>query len=116
MAKIRIYEPQAISYGITIAVPITKPIVDSNVKNISYWENFFSRMRDNVDMSNRKMEYDRCRALLKWASTCNASLVIVKNSNDESGQNINFTFSFDNLDTMLDFSKNFKTEMNGSIL
>ena len=115
MAKIKIYEPQAVSYSIAIAVPISKPIVVFNDKNISDWEKIFITMRDNVDISNRKIEYDVCRAILRWASDCNAYMVIVENSDDKSGHNVNFTFSFDNLDTMLHFSKNIKTAISGSI-
>ena len=111
MEKIKIYEPQAVSYSITIAIPISKSIVVFNGKNISDWEKIFTTLIDNVDLSNRKLEYVRCIALLKWASDCNASLVNVANSDNESNKTVEFTFAFSNLDSMCSFEKDFKTRL-----
>lgn len=117
MAKIRIIEPKAVSYSITIEVPImTKPILVLATKNISYWENSFINLRDKTVVTAEKKDYDRCRATLKWASTCGASLVKVANCTDEFGKKIQFTFAFINLVDMCDFAQNLKSSVADSMM
>ena len=116
MAKIRIIEPKAVSYSITIAVPMSKPIVVFANKDIFHWEESFINLRDKAVVTAEKKDYDRCRATLKWASTCGASLVKVANCADAFGKTIEFTFAFADLAAMCDFDKNLKTSVAGSMM
>lgn len=116
MARIRIIEPKAVSYSITIAVPMSKPIVVFANKDIYNWETSFINLRDKTEVITEKKDYDRCRATLKWAATCGASLVKVANCDDAFGKTVEFTFAFADLDAMCDFNKNLKTSVAGSMM
>ena len=54
MAKIRIIEPKAVSYSITIAVPMSKPIVVFANKDIFHWEESFINLRDKTVVTAEK--------------------------------------------------------------
>ena len=100
-----ITEPTAISYGITIAVPMHSLYFDIVKNNIYECEKIVIEKRDETADLNEKQNFDRCRAVLQWAIACSASPEIAEHI---VGNTIDFSFSFDNFDDML----RFKEELN----
>jgi len=103
MAKIRIIEPKAVSFATTIAVPMHKSILIFANQDIVQWENTFIHCRDNAVNDADKRAFDRCRATIKWAHCCNASLEKVTNANDAYGKTVEFTFAFARLEYLSEF-------------
>lgn len=116
MAKIHIIEPKAKDFATTIAVPMHESIVTFANKDIYHWEDIFIGLRDNALNDTDKRDYDRCRATIKWAYTCNASLKKVTNSADDYGTTIEFTFSFFSLEDLNEFVNNLCANVSGSIM
>ncbi len=107
-----IIEPMAISYGIIIAVPIETFTFDFQ-RNIYECEKYVIEKRDKaVDMVEKKA-FDKCRVVLQWAIACSASL----NKAEFSIYNtIDFSFSFDDFDTMLKFKEELNTHIDNFMI
>lgn len=116
MAKIRIVEPKATSFATIIAVPMHRSIFIPATKDISQWENIFISLRDASTNDIDKRDLDRCRATIKWASCCDASLEKVSNFADAYGKNIEFAFAFASLDMLNEFVNNLRANVNGATM
>lgn len=116
MAKIRIIEPKAMSFATTIAVPMHRSIFIPATKEISQWENIFIGFRDTATNDIDKRDFDRCRATIKWASCCDASLEKVSNFADAYGKNVEFTFAFASIDRLNEFVNNLRPNVNGATM
>lgn len=105
MSRPKSTEPIAISFGISIAVPIhDTPLFFKDREaqhNIYKCEEYFITKRENADDPVEKKNFDRCRATLQWASACGASLV---NADTSLYHTVDFSFKFDSLETMLKFN------------
>lgn len=72
-------EKFSLSQPTTLIIKMNVPSVTDRIPaNIYEAENTFIRLRDKSLLQKTKQSYDCCRALLKWASTCGASLAEVK--------------------------------------
>ena len=116
MAKIHIIEPIAMSFATTIVVPIHKGILIPVNKDLYHLENTFMGLRDTALNDTDKRDYDRCRATIKWAYTCNASLEKVINSADAYGKTVEFTFAFSNLENLNEFVNNLHENVSGAMM
>lgn len=116
MAKIHIIEPKAKSFATTIAVPMHKSIVIFANKDIYHWENTFMGLRDTALNDTDKRDFDRCRATIKWAYSCNASLEKVTNSADAYGKTVEFTFAFSSFENFNEFVNNLRANVNGAMM
>ena len=117
MAKINIIEPKAKSFATTIAVPMHKSIgIVIFANNIYHWENTLMGLRDTALNDTDKRDYDRCRATIKWAYTCNASLEKVTNSADDYGKTVEFTFAFSSLENLNEFVNNLRANVSGAMM
>lgn len=115
MSGIRFLDPRAVSSSITISVPIYKPIcIFANI-DIHQWENIFIKLRDDTNEIEWKRDYDRCRATIKWAYTCGATLENVANLVDVDEYNVAFTFAFTHFKDMCEFYYNLTDSVNAYI-
>lgn len=101
MSRHEITEPMAVSFGITIAVPIEIFNFDTQ-RNIYECENYVIKKRDKAVDPIEKKTLDKCRAVIQWASACGASLVKAEKTIFKT---IECSFSFDSLEFMLKFNK-----------
>lgn len=112
MSRPKFTEPTAISFGITIAVPVEIFTFDVQ-RNIYECEEHVTKMRDNAVEQIEKKALDQCRAVLQWAIVCSASLKIAQYSIYNT---IEFSFLFDNFDTMLKFKEELNTRINNFMI
>lgn len=107
-----ITEPMAISFGITIAIPVK--IFTFNIQhNIYECEEYVIEKRDKAVDQVEKKALDKCRAVLQWAIACSASLKIAEYSIYKT---VDFSFSFDNFDVMLKFKEELNTRIDNFMI
>jgi len=117
MSRIRSLEPSPLYFTTTVAVPITKPIsLNITGLTIKKLEENFIKLRDNASSYYEKCGYNRCRATLKWAASCNGSLKEIANSTDLDWTIIQFTFSFSTLTELIEFTNNLKEHVRSSVM
>lgn len=98
MSNIKILSPKVEEYILVVSIPLESSIhIES--KNISDAEKFFISKVNKESNHDKKVEFDRARALLKWASCCNAHLVDIQNSNHR----LNVSLGFSSFESMIDF-------------
>lgn len=100
----------------TLSVPVTKPVVIYADMSITFQQERFIEYRDKAFIHDAKICFDRCRALLKWAETCNAELNSIKNVHTRRFDSLEFTFSFTGYDDMSAFMKDLYVSVNGATM
>lgn len=73
MAKM-VTSPKVEEYVLVVSIPFKKPILILGAQTVGDAEDLFVFARNMENDYHRKVEYDRARALLKWAGCCNAKL------------------------------------------
>ena len=109
----KITEPTAISFGITIAVPMHSLFFRTIKNDIYECEKNIINEREHTADANEKKNFDRCRAVVQWAIACGASLVTAEHTVFNT---IDFSFSFDNFDAMLKFKEEFSTRIDNFMI
>lgn len=99
--KNKVLSPVVERYTIEVSIYIERPVLIVKGWTIYDAEDYFIRQRDHEEKTQRKVELDRARALIKYASTCNAFLKEVRNA--ENDKKLIFTFAFHSLDSLLYF-------------
>ena len=100
------------SVKIDIEVPMHKSIIIFTDHTINQWETTFINLRDNEKNVNYKRNYDRCRALLKYAYSFWAEL---DNISNKSGKLV-FTFKFHSIEGLTNFEKDLYRAVNGATM
>ncbi len=85
-----------------VSIPMTNP--STTVHRIELAEKYFINLRDREVNADLKREYDRGRALVKYADTCGA--LILLSQYDLSEKRLNIIFTFDSFEGLLDFKNN----------
>lgn len=116
MTRIHIIEPKVVSFTTTITVPTHKCILIPGNNDIYHWETTFIHLRDNAINDTEKSNWDRCRATLKWAYCCNASLEKISNSKDAYGRTIEFTFAFTQIDQLIEFVNKLRMNVSSAMM
>lgn len=101
-----------ISATVTIEAPMHRPVILFKGRDIHQWEAIFIGLRDNEQSIAYKRNYDRCRALLKYAYSCWGDLKEVSNGNGS----IIFTFKFDSIDGLKTFEKDLQKAVEGATM
>ena len=83
-------------YAIIVSVPMSVRLITIKGQDIYEVEEAFRRKRDSANDSSRKTEFDRVRALLKYASTCGAQLDEIYNAHKKLVLSLCF-FSWEDL-------------------
>lgn len=94
-----------------VSIPMTDPNVVTN--HIELAEKYFINLRDREVTEAKKIEYDRGRALVKYASACGAMILHSQYDRDENRLCIIFTF--DTFEGLLDFKNNLALCVNGAM-
>lgn len=97
----RVSSSQIEEYSLVVSIPLEAPIMIVKNLDIIKAENFFISKRDKETDHEKKVEFDRARALLKWATCCNAHLVEMRN--DESNHKLKFSLGFDTRENLNHF-------------
>lgn len=104
--EIKIYEPKAEVISVTVSVPMhvqVSPLL-MNEKDIDRCEKAFIRLRDQQTKSiEKKRDYDRCRATIKWAKACSASIEKVTACKQRDSYYVKFVFSFISMEAVNEF-------------
>lgn len=72
-------------------------------KSILGYEKVFIALRDKTEDEESRYYYDRCRAILKWASTCGGELDNI----DFTDNNVIFYIKFMDFNSLTDFQKDY---------
>lgn len=98
MSNIKILSPKVDEYILVVSVPLESSIHVERW-NIIDAEKFFISKVKNESNHDKKVEFDRARALLKWASCYNSRLVDIHSSNHK----LKVSLGFSSLESMIDF-------------
>ena len=99
MSDIKILSPVVEQYALTVSIPMQTVIIFPKEQNIYEAEASFVAKRDRENDHAKKVEFDRARALLKYAYTCNAVL----NGIWYKDQKLKITLVFYTLESLIDF-------------
>ncbi len=107
MAGIKILSPMVEEYIIVVSIPFETPIihitrVNSKKQTVDEAEHYFITRRDNAGEYSQKVEFDRARALMKWASCSDARLVEMITKDKK----LKASFSFSSYENMMYFRDN----------
>ena len=73
MASIKILSPKIEKYVLVVSIPLELPIIIVKNQTIEEAEEFFISKRDKESNHAKQVEFDRARALLKWATQTTSS-------------------------------------------
>ena len=112
MANIKILLPQVEEYILVVSIPLESPTIIVKNQTISEAEQFFVTKRDNKSDHSKKVEFDRARALLKWAACCNATLVEMNNED----RKLKVSLGFSTLENMIEFRDSMAINVSGATM
>ena len=112
MAKIKVTSPKVEEVVIVVSLPLGRPILILGCTTIGDAESLFIYARDQEREQHMKIEYDRVRALLKWAGCCNAKLKEI----DYEDRKLFISFAFSSIAAMNGFYNNMVTNVSGATM
>ena len=112
MAHIKILSPKVEEFVLVVSIPLETPMVIICNQSIDDAELSFISKRDKESNHSKKVEYDRARALLKWANCCNARLVEMHNANHE----LKVYLGFATMEHMTTFHDSLAINVNGATM
>lgn len=96
-------------YIIVVSIPLEIPIDIVKKTTIDTAEKYFIAARDKTNNHNTKVELDRARALLKWASCSYAGLLEIR----KAWKKLMFYFNFSSIEDMLAFRDSLSQNVEG---
>ena len=78
-------------------------ILPTAINNLGY-EKVFIALRDKSEDEESKYYYDRCRAILKWSTTCGGELYKIEFIDND----VVFYFKFSDFQSLADFEKDYE--------
>lgn len=112
MANIKILSPRIEEYILVVSIPLESPIFIVRNQSIDAAEQSFMSKRDKETNHGKQVEFDRARALLKWASCCNANLVEMHNADHK----LKISLSFSTEENMNQFRNFMTTNVDGATM
>ncbi len=94
-------QAKATSFSVTVETPIHEHLVLFKDRTTNEWEDIFISRRDKEQNPVYKRNYDRCRAILKYSSSCSGKLENISNGCNA----IIFTFVFSSIELLNTFVK-----------
>ena len=112
MANIKIKSSalQVENYILVVSLPIKKPFVIVRSQTVGQAEEFFIKQRDNETNPDRVAEFDRARALIKWAKCCNAELLEMHNADNK----LMVSFVFSTVEDLIQFRDDMAVSVRGA--
>lgn len=96
---LKVLSPIVEQYALTVSVPMEMPLVIPKDQSIYSAEYSFTVKRDRVSDHARKVELDRARAVLKYASCCGATLNEMHNADHK----LKITLGFTSIESLINF-------------
>lgn len=93
-------------------IPLESPILIVKNQTIGEAEESFISKRDKESNHRKQVEFDRARALLKWAACCNANLVEMHNADHK----LKVYLSFFSMEDMIQFRDSMATNVSGATM
>ncbi len=112
MASIKILSPKVEEYVLVVSIPLESPILIVKNQSISDAEKSFISRVDKENNHGKKVEFDMARAMLKWASCCNARLVEMHNAD----HTLKFSLGFATLESMIEFRDAMNVNVTGATM
>ena len=112
MANIKILSPKVEEYVLVVSIPLESPIIIVRNQTIYEAEESFISKRDTEGNHDRKVEFDRARALLKWAGCSNANLVEMHNVDHK----LKVSLGFSTMEDMIQFRDSMATNVSGATM
>lgn len=124
MANIKILSPkvkveqrkalmgETLLHYLVVSVPLKNSIIIVKNQSIGEAETSFISKRDKESDHSKKVEYDRVRALLKWAACCNAILLEMHNGEHK----LMLSLAFPNMEDMYVFEDSMVTNVDGATM
>ena len=104
--------PQVEERIIVVSIPMTSSTINVKNREIYQVENFFISKRDKEMDHDKKVEFDRARALLKWAGCCSANLLGLRKENKK----FKFSFGFSSMRDLIEFCDSLETNVDGATM
>ena len=112
MASIKILSPKVEEYVLVVSIPLESPIFIVKNQTIGEAEESFISKRDKESNHRKQVEFDRARALLKWAACCNANLVEMHNADHK----LKVYLSFFSMEDMIQFRDSLAINVSGATM
>ena len=112
MASIKILSPKIEKYVLVVSIPLELPIIIVKNQTIEEAEEFFISKRDKESNHAKQVEFDRARALLKWADCCDAKLVEMHNADHK----LKVSLSFSTMEDMIMFRDSMVTNVSDAMM
>ena len=110
--KVKVEQRKA--HYLVVSVPLKNSIVIMKNQSIGEAEMSFISKRDKENDHSKKVEYDRVRALLKWAGCCNAILLEMHNGGHNGEHKLMLSLAFPNMKDMYVFEDSMVTNVDGA--
>ena len=96
---LKVLSPIVEQCTLTVSIPMEMPLVIPKNQSIYSAEYSFVVNRDSVSDHARKVELDRARDVLRYASRCGATL----NDMHNADQKLKITLGFTNMESLINF-------------
>ena len=101
-----------IKHVVKVEIPMKKSLVYVRGTTTEREEQFFVSMRDKAKEHAEKKEFDRARALMKWAACCDGKLAKMISAKGR----LSISFEFERYDDMMEFVNNLDVNVWSSIM
>lgn len=112
MAHIKNLSPKVEEYVLVVSIPLKSPIIIVKNQTIGEAEESFISMRDKEHNHDNQIEFDRARALLKWADCWDAKLVEMHNADHK----LKVSLSFSTMEDMIQFHDHMATNVSDATM
>ena len=112
MARIKILSPKVEEYVLVVSIPLESPIIIVKNQNIGEAEESFISKRDKESNHGKQVEFDRARALLKWAACCNGNLVEMHNADHK----LKVSLGFSSMEELILFRDSMAANVSGATM
>lgn len=104
MSGVKVLSPVVERYALVVSIPMQRTMLIMK-DNIAEAEEYFCLKRDKATEHEEKVEFDRARALLKYAASCGGELEELRYKDSK----LKVMLSFDSEDQMYGFKNSMAT-------
>lgn len=113
MAKLRVIPSIAVEdFAITVSIPMDSRTMIVQYDDIHVAEAKFASKCETAKKPGDKVNFDKARALMKWAGSCNAKLAGMKRQNEDG--RLHVTLEFSDKGDMDEFHKYLSSNVDGA--
>ena len=113
MAKLRVIPSIAVEvFSITVSIPMDVRTMIGQYDDVHAAEAAFASKYEKAKRPDHKANFDRARALMKWAGSCNAKLAGMKQQKADG--RLHVTLEFSDKGDMDEFHKYLSSNVDGA--